>query len=62
MKYPKIEAKYLQGDEPLLGGTHSSTSTILDFWRWAYSDLIDNTSRGIFAEWLVAQALGIRQA
>jgi hypothetical protein len=29
-----------------------------DFWRWAFSDLRDNTTRGILAEFLVALALG----
>jgi hypothetical protein len=29
-----------------------------DFWRWAFSDLRTNTTRGILAEFLVAQALG----
>jgi hypothetical protein len=29
-----------------------------DFWRWAFSDLRDNTTRGVLAEFLVALALG----
>ena len=57
MKYPKIEAQPLQGDEPLTVGESPTAATIQDYWRWAYSDLIDNASRGVFAEWLVAQAL-----
>ena len=28
------------------------------FYRWAMGDLVDNRNRGIFAEWLVGQALG----
>ena len=59
MKYPKIEAQPLQGDEPLTVGESPTAATIQDYWRWAYSDLIDNASRGVFAEWLVAQALGL---
>lgn len=27
--------------------------TIKDFWSWAYSDLLDNTQRGVMAEFLV---------
>lgn len=27
--------------------------TVRDFWSWAYSDLIDNTQRGVMAEFLV---------
>jgi hypothetical protein len=39
---------------PGLGGT-----TVGDFWAWAYSDVLENTARGIFAEFLVGSALGI---
>ena len=59
MKYPKIEAAPLRGTESLTIGDEPTTGTIQDYWRWAYSDLIDNASRGVFAEWLVAQALGL---
>jgi hypothetical protein len=31
---------------------------VLDYWRWAFSDLRDNTQRGVRAEFLVALALG----
>ncbi len=31
--------------------------TVMDFWRWAFSDLIDNTQRGIMAEFLVYSSL-----
>ena len=31
---------------------------ILDFWSWAYSDILSNRNRAIFAEFLVATALG----
>jgi hypothetical protein len=31
---------------------------VLDYWRWAFSDLRDNTQRGVLAEFLVALALG----
>lgn len=33
-------------------------TTILDFWQWAYSDILDNRARGVFAEFLVGQVLG----
>lgn len=32
---------------------------VLDFWQWSGSRLLDNTQRGIVAEFLVAQALGV---
>jgi len=32
---------------------------VVDFWRWAYSDIAQNITRGPFAEYLVATALRI---
>ncbi|ARI78728.1 hypothetical protein [Halobacillus mangrovi] len=34
-------------------------TTVEEFWRWAYSDLLSNTNRGILAEFLVGYALGL---
>lgn len=50
----------LNGNEPFT--LHGSNISIIlrDFWRWAYSDLFDNTQRGVFAEFLVYSALGIK--
>jgi hypothetical protein len=39
---------------PELGGV-----TVGDFWAWAYSDILENTARGIFAEYLVGNALKV---
>ncbi len=33
--------------------------TISDFWSWAYSDVLVNTNRSVFAEFLVGSALGV---
>jgi hypothetical protein len=33
-------------------------ATIGDFWSWAYSDLLSNTVRPLFAEYLVGRCLG----
>lgn len=44
----------LTGAEPIQG---VEDSNVLDFWQWAYSDIMNNAARGIFAEWLVAKAL-----
>lgn len=43
------------GSEPIVGTGRS----LQDFWRWAFSDVLNNTTRGILAEYLVASALGI---
>ncbi len=33
--------------------------TLLDYWAWAYSDIMENIQRAVYAEFLVACALGI---
>jgi hypothetical protein len=38
-------------------GTMSDLS--VNFDRWATGNLVDSRNRGIFAEWLVSQALGV---
>ena len=35
------------------------TPTLLDFWRWAFSDICDDDIKGIFAEWMVGTLLGL---
>jgi len=40
-----------------LGG--QPIGTVSEFWAWAFSDLRDNTFRGIYAEWLVGKLLGL---
>lgn len=34
-------------------------NTVSDFWRWAYSDFINNIGRSVLAEYIVASALDI---
>jgi hypothetical protein len=36
-----------------------TASTVGDFWEWAFGDLVTNTVRSVFAEYLVALALGV---
>lgn len=45
---------------PLTGEEHFSdrSSSVLDFWRWAFSDLRTNIVRGVLAEYLLARAVG----
>jgi len=42
-----------------LGGAEAALpdASMLNFWQWAYSDLMDNVNRGVFAEWMVAKLL-----
>ena len=53
----KVEMK--TGDEAFNKGKLPLGLSVLDFWQWSCSDLIENTTRGILAEFLVATALGI---
>lgn len=32
---------------------------VVDFWKWAFSDLVENTTRGILGELIVGIALGL---
>ncbi len=36
--------------------------TVGDFWSWAYSDILSNTDRAVFAEFVVCTALGVTDA
>lgn len=47
------------GNEPLINGDTPLNLSLMDYWRWSNSDLLSNAARGIFAEFLVATALGI---
>lgn len=54
-----LEMKRLTGRESFHDGKTCQGFDILGFWQWAASDLVSNANRGILAEYLVAQALGI---
>jgi hypothetical protein len=34
-------------------------SSLMDFWKWAFSDLCDDDIKGVFVEWMVLKLLGI---
>lgn len=54
-----IDCRRLSGGEPFHDGAEALGFDVLGFWRWSASDLVSNTTRGVLAEYLVAQALGI---
>jgi len=58
LKYPQIRVKRLRGDEQIMDHERKPISTVLKFWQWAYSGLSDNITRGVLAEFLVANAVG----
>lgn len=47
----------LTGNEEFTIHGVSAEITIKDFWSWAYSDLLNNTYRGVMAEFLVYSSL-----
>lgn len=57
-RYPAISVAPRTGTEPFHAAGVDAGSDVLSFWRWASSDLVGNTMRGVLAELLVAQALG----
>lgn len=57
----QIETKKKSGQERFTLKGQERESNLLDFWRWAYSDLVGNTERGKLAEYIVAMALGIHE-
>jgi hypothetical protein len=50
----RIQPAKRTGEEPI-GATGRR---LLEFWQWAFSDLLDNINRGLLAEYLVAAACG----
>lgn len=51
-----VEKRSCQDDIPELG------TTVGEFWAWAYSDILSNTGRAVFAEFVVGRALGVTDA
>jgi len=47
------------GNESLLNNGQKIKYNLLDFWRWNSSDLLSNTTRGRFAEFIVASAINV---
>ena len=50
----------LTGNEEFTLHGASAGISVKDYWSWAYSDLIDNTQRGVMAEFLVYSSLTSR--
>lgn len=54
-----LAVKQLDGNEVFRCGGNAMPQRVLDFWRWAYSNLAANNLRGHLAEFLVASDLHI---
>lgn len=55
----RIVATRKSGREPITYNGEPIGPTLADFWGWSRSDLVENIARGVFAEFLVATALGV---
>ena len=56
---PALKVQPKTGNESFTDRGQPSFFSVFDFWRWAHSDLVVNTERGILAEFIVGQALGL---
>jgi len=57
-----VEVKPKTGSEAFSHHDHKLTFNLLDFWSWSQSDLLNNTLRGVLAEYIVRQDLGIKKS
>ncbi|MBP0000424.1 MAG: hypothetical protein J7641_15735 [Cyanobacteria bacterium SID2] len=48
-----------RGNEKFSDSDRNLDFTVLDFWSWSNSNLLENTIRGVLAEFIVARALNI---
>ena len=48
------------GREPFHESGTARDFSLVDFWSWSMSDLVSNAARGVLAEFIVANALGLR--
>jgi hypothetical protein len=55
---PKRQQSRLNGSEPMPG---TAGLTVLDYWCWAHSNVLENVERAVFAEFVIAAALDISQ-
>lgn len=52
-------AELKRGDEHIYFDGMPTGYLLSDFWRWSSSDLLDNTLRGTYSEFIVGTALGL---
>jgi len=59
MKLSEIKVEVKTGEEYFSTENNKLDFKIIDFWRWNQSNLIENRTRGILAEFIVKKALNI---
>ena len=60
MKLSEIVVTNKTGKEKFIAGNYPLDFDLAEFWSWNQSDLIENRTRGILAEFIVKKALGIK--
>lgn len=56
---PKLSLVRKIGSERFRSGDSDAGFGLLEFWQWSMSGLVDNTTRGVLAEFIVARAVGV---
>ncbi len=59
---PKLDVVRKTGSERFRSDGLGTDFDLLDFWQWSMSDLVNNTTRGVLAEYIVACAVGVSTA
>lgn len=59
--YPALKPQILDENTPLIDEKGNTVAKVVDFWKWAYSDLVGNTERGALAEYIVACSMGVEK-
>ena len=60
MNLPKIIVERKTGNEKFTLNENVLDFNLNEFWSWNQSDLIENRTRGILAEFIVKKALNIK--
>ena len=58
-RFPRVVPVPRSHSDSFKRGGNPLDFTLLGYWRWSGSDLLSNVERGVLAEFLVAQALGL---
>ena len=57
-----MKEKRKTGSEKFHHNSNEKSFSLLDFWQWSTSGLMNNTTRGVLAEFIVARSLGIAES
>ncbi len=60
MELSEVRIKEKSGKENFIDKDESLDFNLIDFWSWNQSNLIENRTRGILAEFIVKQALNVK--